>query len=49
MKRKTQTFEGLYQSLGTKEGAKSMYKLAKGREKKIRDLDQVKCIKDEEG
>ena len=46
---RTQAFEGLYQSLGTKEGEKSIYKLAKGRERKTRDLDQVKCIKDEEG
>ena len=45
---RTQAFEGLYQSLGTKEGEKSIYKLAKGRERKTRDLDQVKCIKDEE-
>jgi len=41
----TQAFEGLYQSLGTKEGEKSIYKLAKGRERKTRDLNQVKCIK----
>jgi len=46
---RTQAFEGLYQSLGTKEGEKSIYKLAKGRERKTRDLNQVKCIKDEEG
>jgi len=46
---RTQAFEGLYQSLGTKEGEKSIYKPAKGRERKTRDLDQVKCIKDEEG
>jgi len=43
---RTQAFEGLYQSLGTKEGEKSIYKLFKGRERKTRDLDQVKCIKD---
>jgi hypothetical protein len=43
---KIQAFEGLYQSL---EGEKSIYKLANGRERKTRDLDQVKCIKDEEG
>jgi len=36
---RTQAFEGLYQSLGTKEGEKSIYKLAKGRERKTRDLD----------
>jgi len=28
---RTQAFAGLYQSLGTKEGEKSIYKLAKGR------------------
>jgi len=33
----------------TKEGEKSIYNLAKGRERKTRDLNQVKCIKDEEG
>jgi len=31
---RTQAFEGLYQTLGTKEGEKSIYMLAKGREKK---------------
>ena len=45
---KTQAFEGSYQCSGTKEGEKHIYKLAKGRERKIRDLDQVKCIKDDE-
>jgi len=44
---KTQAFDRLYQSLGTKEGEKSIYKLAKGRERKTRDLDQAKCMKDE--
>src|ERR1041384_1175122 len=39
--------EGLYQQLGTKEGEIGIYKLAKLREKKSRDLNQVKCIKDE--
>ena len=37
---RTQTFDGLYQSLGTKEGAKSIYSLAKGRERKTRDFDK---------
>ena len=46
---RTQAFEGLYQSLGTKKGEKSIYKLANGRERKTRDLDQSKCVKDEEG
>lgn len=34
-------FDGLYQSLGVKVGAISIYRLAKGRERK------VKCVKDE--
>jgi len=38
-KARTQGYERLYQSLRTKEGEKSIYKLAKGREKKTRDLD----------
>jgi len=45
----THALNGLYQSLGVNEGQKSIYKLAKGRERKTRDKDQVKCIKDEEG
>ena len=32
-------FDGLYQSLDTKEGERSIYRLAKGRERKMRDLD----------
>ena len=46
---KTRAFDRLYQSLDTKDGERSIYRLAKSRERKMRDLDQVKCIKDEEG
>jgi len=40
-------YEGLYQRLGTKEGEKDIYKMAKSRERRTRDIIQVKCIKDE--
>ncbi|KAL5139739.1 LINE-1 retrotransposable element ORF2 protein [Glycine soja] len=46
---RAQAFEGLYQALGTRDGERSIYRLAKGRERKTRDLDHVKCVKDEEG
>jgi hypothetical protein len=42
-----QMYDGLYQRLGTKEGEKDIYRMAKSREKKMRDIIQVKCIKDE--
>jgi hypothetical protein len=40
-------YDGLYQRLDTKEGEKDIYKMAKNRERKTRDIIQVKCIKDE--
>jgi hypothetical protein len=40
-------YDGLYQRLGTKEGEKDIYRMAKSRERKMRDIIQVKCIKDE--
>jgi hypothetical protein len=39
--------DGLYQRLGTKEAEKDIYRMAKSRERKTRDIIQVKCIKDE--
>jgi hypothetical protein len=41
-----QIYDGLYQQLGTKEGEKDIYRMAKSRERKTRDTIQVKCIKD---
>jgi hypothetical protein len=41
-----QMYNGLYQQLGTKEGANDIYRMAKSRERKMRDIIQVKCIKD---
>jgi len=36
----------LYERLDTKEGEKDIYKLARLREKKTRDIGRVKCVKD---
>ncbi|KAF3631922.1 ATP-dependent RNA helicase A-like protein [Capsicum annuum] len=46
---KTTAFESLYTVLQGKEGEKKLFRLAKAREKKGRDLDQVRCIKGEDG
>jgi hypothetical protein len=40
-------YDGLYQRLGMKEGENDIYTMAKSRERKTRDIIQVKCIKDE--
>jgi hypothetical protein len=37
----------LYRKLDTKEGENNVYKMTKLRERKTRDFNQVKCIKDE--
>jgi hypothetical protein len=42
-----QAYTELYQKLDTKEGENDVYKMTKLRERKIRDFNQVKCIKDE--
>jgi hypothetical protein len=41
-----QMYDGLYQRLGTKEWEKDIYRMDKSRERKMRDIIQVKCIKD---
>ncbi|KAJ7971514.1 Retrovirus-related Pol polyprotein LINE-1 [Quillaja saponaria] len=38
---------GLYQKLETKDGEKDIYRIAKQRERRTKDLIRIKCIKDE--
>ena len=44
---KGRAYEDLYRRLSTKEGEKDIYRIARARDRKIRDFNQVKCIKDE--
>jgi len=46
---KSKTFDRLYQKLETKEGEKEVFKLARARERRTRDLDDVRCIKNKNG
>ena len=40
-------YEDLYQCLITKKGEKDIYKMARARDRKTSDFNQVKCINDE--
>ena len=46
---KINAFERLYQKLETKEGEKAIFKLARARENKTRDLGSIRCVKSEDG
>ncbi|KAI8564244.1 hypothetical protein RHMOL_Rhmol03G0166800 [Rhododendron molle] len=43
---KLKAYENFYNRLDSKDGEKIIYKLAKSRERRTRDVSQVKCIKD---
>ena len=47
-KAKDQSFDDLYQQLSTEEGEKDIYMMVMIRERKTRDINQIKCIKDGE-
>ncbi|XP_071740983.1 uncharacterized protein [Rutidosis leptorrhynchoides] len=46
---KDKAYEDLYKKLDSKEGANDIYMIAKARERKRRDIDNIKYIKDEVG
>jgi len=46
---KNYAYERLYRRLDSKGGEKEVFKLARIRERRIRDLSSVRCIKDEDG
>ncbi|XP_070013437.1 uncharacterized protein [Nicotiana sylvestris] len=46
---KTVVYSRMYEELGQREGETQLFRLAKLRERKARDLDRVRCIKDDDG
>ena len=45
---KFKAYDDLYDKLGTKDRENDVYKLAKLRERKTRDFNHIKCIKNED-
>ena len=46
---KGEAYEKLYTKLDTREGAKLIYKLAKSRDRRSRDISDIAYVKDEDG
>ncbi|XP_071740962.1 uncharacterized protein [Rutidosis leptorrhynchoides] len=46
---KDKAYEDLYKKLDSKEGANDIYRIPKARERRRRDIDNIKFIKDEAG
>ena len=46
---KAKKYDEVYEKLGTREGEKGIYKLAKSRARSQRDVGDVKCVRDENG
>ena len=46
---KNNAYEKLYQKLNSKRGENEVFRLARARERRTRDLNTVMCIKDEDG
>ena len=42
-------YKTLYQKLDTKEGERDIFKIARARDRRTKDLDRIRCIKDETG
>ena len=46
---KGKQYDELYDRLGTREGEKGVYKIAKSRARSQRDVGDVRCVRDENG
>ena len=46
---KNNAYQRLYQRLNSKKGENEVFKLARVRERRTRDLSSVRCIEDEDG